>query len=91
MKKRKSFAHQPLFKKDKDIAKLLKQDNCFEKLSEFANITAKIQNNINLPAKDLYDWQMKICAILPENFKNNQNLIDEISEMVVRYENSNKQ
>lgn len=91
MKKQKSFTHQPLFKKDKDIIKLLKQDNCLEKLSEFANITAKIQNNINMSAKDLYDWQMKICAILPEKFKNNQKLIDEISKMVVKYENSIEQ
>lgn len=91
MKKRRQFKLQPIFKKDKDVAKLLTQKDCLEKLTQFANITEKIQNNVNTIAKDLYDWQMKVCAILPEKFKNNQKLITEISEMVVRYENSTEQ
>lgn len=86
MRKKKTFKMQPLFRREKDVAKLLTQKNGLDKLQEFANITAKMQNNANISAKDLQDWQLKACAILPEQFKNNQDLLNDISELVVKYE-----
>lgn len=82
---------QPLFRKEKDIAKLLTQKDGLNKLIEFANITAKMQNSVNTAAKDLTDWQLKACAILPEQYKNNQNLLDDITEIVVKYEINSEQ
>lgn len=82
---------QPLFRKEKDIAKLLTQKDGLNKLIEFANITAKMQNSVNTAAKDLTDWQLKACAILPEQYKNNQDLLDDITEIVVKYEINSEQ
>lgn len=82
---------QPLFRKEKDIAKLLTQKDGLNKLIEFANITAKMQNSVNTAAKDLIDWQLKACAILPEQYKNNQDLLDDITEIVVKYEINSEQ
>lgn len=82
---------QPLFRKEKDIAKLLTQKDGLNKLIEFANITAKMQNSVNTVAKDLTDWQLKACAILPEQYKNNQDLLDDITEIVVKYEINSEQ
>ena len=82
---------QHLFRKEKDIAKLLTQKDGLNKLIEFANITAKMQNSVNTAAKDLTDWQLKACAILPEQYKNNQDLLDDITEIVVKYEINSEQ
>lgn len=82
---------QPIFRKEKDIAKLLTQKDGLNKLIEFANITAKMQNSVNTAAKDLTDWQLKACAILPEQYKNNQDLLDDITEIVVKYEINSEQ
>lgn len=91
MQKRKPIKMQPLFRKEKDIAKLLTQKDGLNKLIEFANITAKMQNSVNTVAKDLTDWQLKACAILPEQYKNNQDLLDDITEIVVKYEINSEQ
>lgn len=91
MQKRKQIKMQPLFRKEKDIAKLLTQKDGLNKLIEFANITAKMQNSVNTVAKDLTDWQLKACAILPEQYKNNQDLLDDITEIVVKYEINSEQ
>lgn len=91
MQKRKPIKMQPLFRKEKDIAKLLTQKDGLNKLIEFANITAKMQNSVNTAAKDLTDWQLKACAILPEQYKNNQDLLDDITEIVVKYEINSEQ
>ena len=86
MHKKKPIKMQPLFRREKDVAKLLTQKDGLEKLKEFANITAKIQNNVNTAAKDLTDWQLKAGAILPEHYKNDQDLLNDITEIVVKYE-----
>lgn len=91
MQKRKPIKMQPLFRKEKDIAKLLTQKDGLNKLIEFANITAKMQNSVNTAAKDLTDWQLKACAILPEQYKNNQDLLNDITEIVVKYEINSEQ
>lgn len=91
MQKRKPIKMQPLFRKEKDIAKLLTQKDGLNKLIEFANITAKMQNSVNTAAKDLTDWQLKACAILPEQYKNNKDLLDDITEIVVKYEINSEQ
>jgi hypothetical protein len=91
MHKKKPIKMQPLFRREKDVAKLLTQKDGLEKLKEFANITAKMQNNVNTAAKDLTDWQLKACAILPEKYKNNQNLLNDITEIVVKYEINSEQ
>ncbi len=82
---------QPLFRREKDVAKLLTQKDGLEKLKEFANITAKIQNSVNTAAKDLTDWQLKACSILPEHYKNDQDLLNDITEIVVKYEINSEQ
>lgn len=91
MQKRKPIKMQPLFRKEKDIAKLLTQKDGLNKLIEFANITAKMQNSVSMAAKDLTDWQLKACAILPEQYKNNQDLLNDITEIVVKYEINSEQ
>lgn len=50
-----------------------------------------MQKNVNVEAKNLLDWQLKACSILPAEFKQNQALIDDITELVVKYDNKCEQ
>lgn len=87
MRKQTKFKMQPLFRREKDLTKLLSQKDGLDKIKEFAAITANLQKNTALTeAKDLIDWQVKSTAILPASFKDNKEFLTELSNLVAKYE-----
>ena len=77
----------PLFRREKDLTKLLSQKDGLDKIKEFAAITSTIQSNMSANiAKDLIDWQVKCISILPETYKANTEFLTDFSNLIVKYE-----
>lgn len=85
MHKHKTVKMQPLFRREKDLTKLLSQKDGLDKIKEFAAITTKLQNTAT-EAKDLVDWQTKCISILPASYKENKEFLTDFSNLVAKYE-----
>lgn len=90
MKKQKTFKMQPLFRREKDYTKLINQPDTIKELAEIANKMQASANKLNEVAKDLTDWHVRICTILPAEFQNNNELKEDIANLVAKYDNQNK-
>ena len=86
MHKHKPIKMQPLFRREKDLTKLLSQKDGLDKIKEFAAIVSKLQKTIATEAKDLVDWQTKCIGILPANYKENKDFLTDFSNLVAKYE-----
>lgn len=85
---------QPLFRKEKDLYKLMADPQCAEKLSALKSIAEKMQEStkrMNERAKDLTDWLMKVSVLLPENLQDNKELREDLVNLVAKYDIENKQ
>lgn len=80
---------QPLFRRDKDLLSLVKSKDGLDKIKELAQITNIMQKTVDVAAIDLIDWQNKVCALLPTEFKQNAKFLTELSDLVARYEITN--
>lgn len=89
MKKHKPFKMQPLFRREKDLLSLVKSKDGLDKIKELAQITNSMQKTLDIAAKDLIEWQNKVCALLPNEFKQNTKFLTELSDLVARYEITN--
>ena len=85
MHKHKQIKMQPLFRREKDLTKLLSQKDGLDKIKEFAAITTKLQTAAT-EAKDLVDWQTKCIGILPATYKENKDFLTDFSNLVAKYE-----
>lgn len=86
MKKHKPFKMQPLFRRDKDLLALINSKDGLDKIKELAQITNSMQKTVDVAAKDLIEWQNKVCALLPNDYKQNKQFLIELSDLVARYE-----
>lgn len=86
-KKHTKFKTQPLFRKEKDLISLLKQKDGLDKIQAFVESTERLKKQTeHAEAKDLLDWQVKCISILPKDYKDNKELIEEFSNLVAKYE-----
>lgn len=91
-KKHTKFKMQPLFRKEKDLIRLLGQKDGFNKIQAFVESTEHLKKQIDhTDAKDMLDWQVKCISILPKDFKENKELINEFSSLVAKYEIEDKE
>lgn len=86
-KKHAKFKTQPLFRKEKDLIRLLGQKDGLDKIQAFVESAEHLKKQTeHTDANDLIDWQVKCISILPKAFKENKELIDEFSSLVAKYE-----
>lgn len=86
-KKHTKFKTQPLFRKERDLISLLKQKDGLDKIQAFLESTERLKKQTeHVEAKDLLDWQVKCISILPKDYKDNKELIEEFSNLIVKYE-----
>jgi len=86
-KKHTKFKTQPLFRKERDLISLLKQKDGLDKIQAFLESTERLKKQTeHVEAKDLLDWQVKCISILPKDYKDNKELIEEFSNLIAKYE-----
>lgn len=86
-KKHTKFKTQPLFRKERDLISLLKQKDGLDKIQAFLESTERLKKQTeHVEAKDLLDWQVKCISILPKDYKDNKELIDDFSNFIAKYE-----
>lgn len=64
----------------------MKSKDGLDKIKELAQITDNMKKTVSISASDLIDWQNKACALLPNEYKSNQQFLTELSNLVARYE-----
>lgn len=93
MKKQKPKKMQPLFRREKDMYKLLADPKGLAKVMQLNEVADKMKastEKLNERANDLADWHMRVCSLLPDEFKDNQALKIDIANLVDKYDNNTK-
>lgn len=93
MKKQKPKKIQPLFRREKDMYKLLADPNGMAKVMQLTEVADKMKasaDKLNERAKDLTEWHIRVCSILPEELKDNQAIKMDIANLVEKYDNKSE-